>query len=397
MKIKSFNLGLSEEGIPVPRPSPWEYKYNKFMALFSSPKRLLNYIRFRRAKRASSVNFLPVQLDVEPVSRCNFHCTMCTVSDWPKYQRAADMSFEDFKNVLDQNYGVLELKLQGLGEPLLARDSLFEMIRYARKRHIWVRTTTNGSLLHLKDNYKKLIDSGINEIQISFDGASKETFEAIRRGSKFEKVVENCKLINKYSDEKKVLRTRMWVLLQDTNMPEFLNFVDLGAEMGFKRMTYSLHLHGWGTSHWEEVNREHEAQQMMTKELMRTAIKRGREKGLEVTFWSATDKYETTSVDKLCQWPFERVVVSSDLRIVPCCTIANPQVYDLGDARDFTKLWNSESFVEFRTAHLEGRIPEPCKMCYRQPSKKKSLNIVQSDPVASNSSAAESPNVSLNA
>ena len=45
-------------------------------------------------------------------------------------------------------------------------DVFFEMIQYARARQIWVRTTTNASLLHAKDNYRKLVDSGVNEIQI---------------------------------------------------------------------------------------------------------------------------------------------------------------------------------------------------------------------------------------
>ena len=33
------------------------------------------------------------------------------------------------------------------------------MIKYAKDKKIWVRTVTNASLLHLKDNYKKLIDT----------------------------------------------------------------------------------------------------------------------------------------------------------------------------------------------------------------------------------------------
>jgi len=65
----------------------------------------------------ADVDYLPVRIDVENVSRCNFHCTMCQVSDWPHQQRAADMSVDDFKTLLDEQYGVVEIKLQGMGEP----------------------------------------------------------------------------------------------------------------------------------------------------------------------------------------------------------------------------------------------------------------------------------------
>ena len=59
----------------------------------------------------------------------------------------------------------------------MQRDDYFAMIRYARDKHIWVRTTTNASLLHLKDNYRKMIDADVNELQISVDGASKRVYE----------------------------------------------------------------------------------------------------------------------------------------------------------------------------------------------------------------------------
>ena len=48
-----------------------------------------------------------------------------------------------------------------------------------------MRTTTNASLLHRKDNYHKMIDADVNELQISVDGASKGVYEGIRRGGNF--------------------------------------------------------------------------------------------------------------------------------------------------------------------------------------------------------------------
>ena len=56
--------------------------------------------------------------------------------------------------------------------------------------------------MHLNDNYKKVIDADVNEIQISIDGATEETFESIREGSKFRIVKNNCKLINDYAEKK---------------------------------------------------------------------------------------------------------------------------------------------------------------------------------------------------
>jgi len=52
-----------------------------------------------------------------------------------------------------------------------------------------VRTVTNGSRLHLKDFYRDYVDTGVNEIQISFDGATAEVFEKLAFGERAEGVV----------------------------------------------------------------------------------------------------------------------------------------------------------------------------------------------------------------
>jgi len=312
------------------------------------------------------VDYLPIKMDVENVSRCNFRCTMCQVSGWgPTYQRARDMTLDEFKDLVDENYGLIELKLQGMGEPLLGRDVYFDMIRYARSKQIWVRTTNNGSLLHFQDNYKKLIDSGINEVQISIDGTTKETFEKIRVGSNFDLVVKNCKLINDYCDEKGILRTRMATVLQRDNVDEFEDFVTLGAELGFKRLSITISLSEWGQDSWSKANREITVEDRITPEIAGQAIELGKSLGIEVTFWNVTDKYDINSPDTLCRWPFERVYISSEMRVVPCCMMGDPKVMDLGDAHEFTKVWNSDDMQEFRRAHLEGRIPKPCQFCYK--------------------------------
>jgi sulfatase maturation enzyme AslB (radical SAM superfamily) len=180
--------GSALAGLPTPEPVPDinTYLRERRISLSRSTSRLKNYITYMRsARRSADVNYLPIRLDFENVSRCNFACTMCTVSEWHKGTRAADMPLEDFKRLIDEQYGLVEIKIQGLGEPTMQRDPYFEMIKYARSKNLWVRTTTNASLLHLHNNYKKLVDSGVNEIQISIDGADKQTFESIRRQSVF--------------------------------------------------------------------------------------------------------------------------------------------------------------------------------------------------------------------
>jgi pyrroloquinoline quinone biosynthesis protein E len=223
---------------------------------------------------------------------------------------------------------------------------------------------TNASLLHLRDNYAKLVDSGANEIQISVDGASKETFEKIRAGSRFERIVTNCQLINDYCRGRGIRVTKMWTVVQRDNFHELLPLVDLSRHLGFESLVFSLNLTDWGQQNWRTMTRELTVDHLFNRELAERLIQRSRELGVSLGFWTITSKYSSERRDTLCPWPFERAYVSSDMRIVPCCMIANPQVADLGEARDFTAQWNSPEYQAFRRAHLEGRIPKICQACY---------------------------------
>lgn len=350
--------------LPTPKPDLAAYERERKLALATSPRRLINYLRWKLSKRTADIGHLPIKLDIENVSRCNFACTMCQVSDWPKRQRANDMSLEDFKALIDSQYGLVEIKIQGMGEPLLQGDDFFAMVRYARSKRIWVRTTTNASLLHLNDNYRKLVDSGVNDIQVSFDGADKATYEKIRIGGKFEKVMANCRLLNDYCAETGRVTPQMWVVVQRENVAQFFDLIERAYEMGFKRLTFALNLNDWGQDRWKDANSAVTVEDSVPMDQAWAAVDRGRELGVEVAFWNNTQKFSSVSADRLCPWPFERAYVASDMRVVPCCMIGTPEVSDLGDAADFTGQWRGETYREFRRAHIDGRIPRACQNCY---------------------------------
>jgi len=351
----------------LPRPEPAAgiaaYEAERQARLDLDPRTAENWARYRAACRdRADVDYLPVKLDVENVSRCNLACTMCVVSRWPKGRRAEDMSVSAFKQLIDEQYGLVEIKLNGLGEPLLQGDEFFDMIRYARARRIWVRVTTNASLLHLRDNYKKLLGAGVNEIDISVDGADAATFEGIRVQSDFGRVKANCKLLNDYALSLGLPSAKMWTLVQRGNVANLHRHVELAAELGFRNLVFSTQLHGWG--HEELARRNSGEEVALERWFLESLVDVGRGLGVRVAFWDVSEKFEAAP-GKRCPWPFERAVVTSDLRTVPCCMIGDPDAYEIGKGQTFMRAWSSEEYRAFRQAHLDGAIPDVCKGCYR--------------------------------
>jgi len=366
-RVKYTNVppGMNRSYLPYPHPDEELWDSVMKAGFEKYPERLKNFERSKIVDRNEEIDFLPVRLDIENVSRCNYHCTMCQVSDFTNLKRSRDMTFEEYKRLIDGlTNSLTEIKIQGMGEPLLGK-CYFDMIQYARERHIWVRTITNGSVLKGKENYKRIIDSDVSELHVSIDGCDKGVYENIRRGGNFEKVCNNCKLLNDYAKSVGKDRTRMWAVIQRENYHQIEEFPVLAAELGFSRLTLSLDLTDWGQDSWTEITSKIDTHNQMTAELAQRIIDAGSKLGVEVTFWYIDEKYEFGSKKKLCPWPFERGFVSSEMRAVPCCMIANPEISDIGDATDFVKTWNGPKMKAFRKTHLSGNVHSFCKTCYK--------------------------------
>ncbi|MFC1631921.1 radical SAM/SPASM domain-containing protein [Candidatus Omnitrophota bacterium] len=155
-----------------------------------SPKLLANRIKLLNSffNKRTHVNGFPIELAVETTNRCNADCLMCPRS---KMKRPiGDMDFKLFKKLIAEAKEYTELVwLHLAGEPLL-HPGLFEMIAYAKSTGINLGFSTNAISLD-EIRARKIIDSGLDLLIISFDGATKETYEKIRRLSNFQQTLDN--------------------------------------------------------------------------------------------------------------------------------------------------------------------------------------------------------------
>jgi radical SAM protein with 4Fe4S-binding SPASM domain len=75
-----------------------------------------------------------------------------------------------------------------MGEAMLLRHRLFDMVRYARQVGCR-KITLNSNGNHLNEKtVPQLLDSGVDRFIVSCDGHTKETYERIRVGGRFERL-----------------------------------------------------------------------------------------------------------------------------------------------------------------------------------------------------------------
>jgi MoaA/NifB/PqqE/SkfB family radical SAM enzyme len=146
----------------------------------------------------------PFVLIVDPASHCNFKCRFCPTGDLElikttgRYQ--GPMAFDMFTKIIDDLQEFTEpvrvLRLYKEGEPLMNKR-FAEMVRYARgsDKIDRIDTTTNGVLLTPKTS-EKVIEAGINQINISVNGVSNEHFaDLVRTKVNFGKYIENIRYL----------------------------------------------------------------------------------------------------------------------------------------------------------------------------------------------------------
>ncbi|MBF0144535.1 MAG: radical SAM protein, partial [Magnetococcales bacterium] len=132
----------------------------------------------------------PPVVRIETTNACNARCTICPHERMRRpTQRMDDRLFAAIIRECGQ-HRCREVHLHNFGEPLLDKrlESMVAMAKKAGVRR--VKIFTNGSLLS-HDRAKGLIAAGLDEIKISFDGASAAEFERIRQPLRFEQVVAN--------------------------------------------------------------------------------------------------------------------------------------------------------------------------------------------------------------
>ena len=141
-----------------------------------------------KAFSAAVLGGLPVEYIVETTAKCNIYCPMCPRETHK--QPKEDMTDEIFTRLVRESGRSAEhMMLIGLGEPFMD-PKIFERIEFCHRHSVSTLLSTNGTFLDEKVS-ARVLDSPLEQITLSFDGASKESFEFYRKGAKFEKVRDN--------------------------------------------------------------------------------------------------------------------------------------------------------------------------------------------------------------
>ncbi len=254
-----------------------------------------------------------------------------------------DMSIGEFTVVFNKiKFPLLAIGFWNLGEPLLNGD-LFAMVRRASREKIFSVMLTNGTLLD-RSKAGEMIESGLDYVGISMDGASVSSYNKYRRGGEFETVVENIRFLVAEKKRRRALNPFVEIvfLVMKDNEHEIDAMASLAKQLGVDKLSFKKVSLGF-------------ADEFLNPAEFLPAERR---------FIHAAHLDSVNSLKKFCFSPWIQVGVNADGNVVSCCgdyfSVPMGNLFVEG----FSDVWNGARFKKFRTM-LRRDIDaiDSCKLC----------------------------------
>jgi len=130
----------------------------------------------------------PLDLTLELTNRCDLSCVMCP-RNWSG-RPVGDMDIGLFRAIIDQAAEHTQLVDLCLAGESLLHPQVFDAIEHVKARGMRAYLQTNGNPVD-RATARRLAASGLDFLSFSIDGASAETYTAIRSGGDLARVERN--------------------------------------------------------------------------------------------------------------------------------------------------------------------------------------------------------------
>jgi radical SAM protein with 4Fe4S-binding SPASM domain len=286
------------------------------------------------------------------------------------------MDVSRFIALLDALPHLHRITLQGLGEPLLAPD-FFDMVEAARSRGIEVGFNTNATML-TREKSERLVAAGVEWLHVSVDGSTRETFEHVRDGARYDRVITNLRTLLAVKRESGSDRPRVQLnaVVMRSNLHELPGIVRLSSQLGVARCWVQGLSHDFTDTPAGDAESYGSMRAFVAEEQLDLAGP-----AVDATFADAreiaahegldlrlpdNERAEPRRHDALpCDWPWKRAYITHDGKVQPCCMVMGAERATLGDIEEhsFAEIWHGDAYRRFRTALLGDTPPDVCRGC----------------------------------
>ena len=293
----------------------------------------------------------PYRMDLAVTYRCNNNCAHCYNARERNYP---ELDTAQWKKIIDRlwDLGIPHLVFTG-GEPTLRTD-LAELIQYAEQKGFITGLNTNGRKLADPAFLQKLVDAGLDHVQITLESHRAEIHdEMVLAKGAWQETVQGIK---------NVVNSRLYFMTNTTllqnnhkDLQELLNFSkELGIPtIGLNALIYS----GKGST----VNTGLPESEL--PELLKLAIEHCNQSGQRLIWYTPTQycHFDPMMLDlgiKGCTAAYYNMCIEPDGQVIPCQSYYEP----LGSLLDqpWDSIWNHPLSINLRERK---DVPQECHHC----------------------------------
>lgn len=238
------------------------------------------------------------------------------------------MPFSLFKDIIAQVKDFIEVVDLDLYGEFSYNPNWMDMVRHARSAGLFTVLNTNATIMD-DAVIDGLMESGLDFLNISFDGASKEVYERVRQGADYEKTLAN---IQKYLKRNDKIYTVIQMIRTTETKGETEKFRQTWKNSGVDAVRIKEYMAFDPDKEELDPNREIKKQKKAAP----------------------------------CLFLWNNLVVSWDGSVVPCC-VDYDKINVLGDANKekILDIWNGKPMQELREKHARGEFRDVklCKKC----------------------------------
>jgi radical SAM protein with 4Fe4S-binding SPASM domain len=295
-----------------------------------------------RQRRAKLVVEKCPNIAVEINNTCNLDCLMCSTKRATRAK--GNMPVSLFERIVTDILKPLNRKsvvLHTVGEPLM-HPEFDHILRILRKEGIKLVLTTNALLA---DRYlASFYDNRevFSRINVSIDGACKSTYEEVRRGGDFDRLIQNLELLYTFSQKGFYkIPLSLQCAVNKKNINEIPLFYRVFGKYFQSNLCFAC----------------------------MTSIGAVRD---DPVFFREFNILPGNTVERFapCKLPGCAVYILIDGRISACCRDYNGELI-MGDinSEEVMSVWNSHRYAELRRLHRERRTSQIplCRDCYTFP------------------------------
>jgi MoaA/NifB/PqqE/SkfB family radical SAM enzyme len=289
-----------------------------------------------------------------------------------------DLTYDEFRSIVDQFPVLDRVVLHGLGEPLLNKD-LPKMIRYLKERGTYVLFNSNGILLNEKRG-QALIHAGLDEYRLSMDGSTREVYARVRGVDAFDKIWRNVRAfiaMQKEQDAQKPA-VSLWFTAMRENLQDLPGLIDLAAEAGVREvyMQRLVYFEAGLAASKQSLFRKASYDELM---LVQRCEQQCKELGITFSAAGSATPLESILRDfgerpwSGCQRPYSLTYITSSGNVLSCCfaPFGHRSAKEYREERvlgnifqeSIEEIWQGERYEAFRRAFESNTPARHCAQC----------------------------------